>query len=298
MVTDNHYRWDFIGLSTDTKPTPSTSSKVSDGSTFYCSDNSKLYVWYKTQWYERTAPSSGSSYTAGDGITISDDTISVDTTTIQPKLTAGSNITIEDDTISATDTTYSAFTGTDGTVAGAAGLVPAPATTDAGKFLKADGSWSAAGGGVTTLTSADYNYPVNNPSSVALWLLDAGAYDVGEAGLSVKIDINTTISEYVGSHFEVFYAGGSNPECSIIRYTPYLEVNRVRISDGQARGKYSVIDTLTSQPITASSSPLSARQGKVLNDKFGGMQLVKISQTDYDNLSTKDPNTLYIITGA
>ena len=53
MVTENHYRWDFIGLSTDDKPTPATSPKVVDGSTFYCSDTSKLYVFCKTQWYER-----------------------------------------------------------------------------------------------------------------------------------------------------------------------------------------------------------------------------------------------------
>ena len=59
MVTDNHYRWDFIGLSTDEKPTPAASYKVTDGSTFYCSDNSKLYVWYKNQWYERTATGGG-----------------------------------------------------------------------------------------------------------------------------------------------------------------------------------------------------------------------------------------------
>lgn len=66
----------------------------------------------------------------------------------QDTLTAGSNITIaSDNTISATDTTYSAFTGTDGQTAGTAGLVPAPATTDAGKFLKADGTWDTAGGG-------------------------------------------------------------------------------------------------------------------------------------------------------
>lgn len=55
----NHYRWDFIGLSTDSKPTPATSEKVTDGSTFYCSDNSKLYVWYKNQWYEKTATGGG-----------------------------------------------------------------------------------------------------------------------------------------------------------------------------------------------------------------------------------------------
>lgn len=155
MVTDNHYRWDFIGLSTDEKPTPATSDKVVDGSTFYCSDNSKLYVFCKTQWYEKTATGGGgggTTYTAGDGIDITNDTISVDTTTIQPKLTAGTNITIdENNEISATDTTYSNFTGTDGTAAGVAGLVPAPATTDAGKFLKADGTWDSAGGSSITV---------------------------------------------------------------------------------------------------------------------------------------------------
>ena len=42
---------------------------------------------------------------------------------------------------------YTAFVGTDGETAGAAGLVPAPATTDADKFLKSDGTWDTAGGG-------------------------------------------------------------------------------------------------------------------------------------------------------
>ena len=76
-----HYRWDFIGLSTDQKPTPATSEKVVDGSTFYCSDNSKLYVYCKDQWYEKTATGGGgTTYTAGDGITITEDEISVDPT--------------------------------------------------------------------------------------------------------------------------------------------------------------------------------------------------------------------------
>ena len=96
-MVDNHYRWDFIGLSTDEKPTPETSEKVANGSTFYCSDNSKLYVWYNTQWYEKVIEGGGggTSYTAGTGISISNNEISVDTTTIQPKLTAGTNITID-----------------------------------------------------------------------------------------------------------------------------------------------------------------------------------------------------------
>lgn len=147
-----HYRWDFVGLSTDTKPTPETSEKVVDGSTFYCSDTSKLYVFCKTRWYERKAlgggGGGGTSYTAGNGIDITDDIISVDSEVVQDKLIAGSNVSISaQNVISATDTTYSAFTGTDGTAAGTAGLVPAPATTDTDKFLKSDGTWATAGGG-------------------------------------------------------------------------------------------------------------------------------------------------------
>lgn len=47
-------RWDFIGLSTDDKPS-SDNPKVTDGSTFYEADTSKLYFWTKNQWYEKTS---------------------------------------------------------------------------------------------------------------------------------------------------------------------------------------------------------------------------------------------------
>lgn len=126
--------------------------------------------------------------TAGSNITIaSDNTISATDTTY----TAGTNVSISSgNVISATDTTYSNFVGTDGTAAGAAGLVPAPATTDAGKFLKADGTWDTAGGGggggsIKVLTSADINWPTNNPTGIALWKLDPGIYRIGENGLDI-----------------------------------------------------------------------------------------------------------------
>lgn len=83
------------------------------------------------------------TYTAGTNIQISNQNVisATDTT-----YTAGANVQISaNNEISATDTTYSNFVGTDGTAAGTAGLVPAPATTDAGKFLKADGTWDDAG---------------------------------------------------------------------------------------------------------------------------------------------------------
>lgn len=61
MVTDNHYRWDFIGLSTDEKPTPANSEKVVDGSTYYCADTSTLYVYCRDRWYEKSETGGGSS---------------------------------------------------------------------------------------------------------------------------------------------------------------------------------------------------------------------------------------------
>ena len=45
-------------------------------------------------------------------------------------------------TIALTDTTYSAFGGATSSVAGSAGLVPAPTTSDPDKFLKGDGTWA------------------------------------------------------------------------------------------------------------------------------------------------------------
>lgn len=57
--------------------------------------------------------------------------------------TAGANIQISaQNVISATDTTYSAFTGATSSVAGSAGLVPAPTTSDPDKYLKGDGTWA------------------------------------------------------------------------------------------------------------------------------------------------------------
>ena len=173
-MVNNHFRWDFIGLSTDEKPTADTSSKVTDGSTFYCSDNSKLYVWYKDQWYEKTVSGGGGgggSYSAGDGIDITNNTISVDTDTIQEKLTASTGIDITNNTISVdTDTIQEKLT--------------------AGTGINiTDNTISATGGGgsslVHVLTANDYNYPVDNPTSVNAGMMGVGIYFIADGTVNV-----------------------------------------------------------------------------------------------------------------
>ena len=134
MVTQ-HYRWDFIGLSTDIKP-DSTNPKVANGSTYYESDTSKLYVWYNNQWYEKTA--TGGSY----------------------ELPIASSTTL-------------------GGVKVGEGL-----SIDSGGVLSASG-----GGGdflpFKVLTTADYNYPEDNPEYLNVTTLPIGIYRMeGYQGLN------------------------------------------------------------------------------------------------------------------
>lgn len=81
-------------------------------------------------------------YYSFDTTLTSDSTFQFAKSEVQRKLTAGTNITINGTTISATDTTYSNFVGATSSVAGTAGLVPAPTTSDPDKFLKGDGTWA------------------------------------------------------------------------------------------------------------------------------------------------------------
>lgn len=68
MTIQQKTRWDFIGLSTDSKPT-ADDAKVTDGSTFYEADTSKLYFWTKGEWYEKQATGGGGGGgTTGTGI--------------------------------------------------------------------------------------------------------------------------------------------------------------------------------------------------------------------------------------
>ncbi len=117
-------------------------------------------------------------------------------TKFQEKLIPGTNVTIGPDgkTISATDTTYSNFTGTDGQTAGAAGLVPAPATTDANKVLGAGGSWVDGLG-----TATFWGQTANNGVVSGDILLGANLGRDGVAKASVedtRYDAGVSVTEY------------------------------------------------------------------------------------------------------
>ena len=130
------------------------------------------------------------TYTAGANITINNGEISATNTTYS----AGTNISISSgNVISATDTTYSAFTGTDGTSAGTSGLVPAPATTDADKYLKSDGTWATVSSGTTYTAGANITISANNEISATDTTYSAGTgiSISGTNEISTNAQVNT-----------------------------------------------------------------------------------------------------------
>lgn len=180
--------------------------------------------------------------------------------------------------------TYDVFTGTDGTTAGTKGLVPAPATTDAGKFLKADGTWDEAGGGIKTLTTADYNWPTTGTKTqIALWLLEPGIYKSKTSGSSLQITpvsgMNATLN---GDEIVIITKSGNNSILSIYPYNhaTYKGLNMFAANSSTGAKKSlggfnnsilttgSVYDNLNA---TYDYLPLSANQGRILNAYIGDL---------------------------
>lgn len=165
---------------------------------------------------DNTISAKDTTYTAGNGINIESDEISIDNSVVQEKLEAGENIAIDgniisakdtlytagdnisisdENVISATDTTYNNFVGTDGQTAGTAGLVPAPATTDADKFLKSDGTWATAGGG----GGGDTVYSNKTTSNSAT----GGAVYIGNLNASQQEQPDPTTTD---NHYKYYWA--------------------------------------------------------------------------------------------
>ena len=132
------------------------------------------------------------TYREYDATATTDTTFYYSSTEVQLKLTAGANVSISGNTISATDTTYSDFVGTDGTAVGTAGLVPAPAITDAGKFLKADGTWDTAGGSGPTVVQTTGTSTTDVMSQDATTKI---AFSDGSAQQKIRIGSGASVTQ-------------------------------------------------------------------------------------------------------
>lgn len=56
-----------------------------------------------------------------------------------------------------------------------------------------------------------------------------------------------------------------------------------------------VMSSAITTSVTSSSTDAQVPSAKAVNDKLGGLSIVKLSQSEYDSLATKDNSTLYVI---
>jgi len=163
----------------------------------------------------------------------------------------------------------------------------------------------SGGGGITELTSADYDYPDANPTSVALWRLPSGVYtaranvrtasSATRAGDYGGMFFVSQLSANVGDNVLVLANyGGTGGQDTKLEYD-------YTYSDGTAWPNQSgisfidsreVVDNLTS---TRTDYVLSANQGKVLKDMIDALPtgggVTELTSADY-NWPTDNPTSV------
>jgi hypothetical protein len=246
---------------------------------------------------------------------------------------------------------YTNFIGTDGTSAGANGLVPAPAVADAGKFLNANGSWETVQAGPTVVQNTGgsiTNVMSQNATTGMVFADPATVSKVRIASGSISGTNSITIGKFstgVGA-YAVSIGSGSDGSSGPNSGDSSVSIGRsARFTGGAggsvgkrgiAIGAYSKVATAGNGAIALGSYSYATEQGQMdistlattntegynnsqyrlltglydgqnahdavtlgqLNTRLDNLTLLKISQTDYDNLQNKDANTLYVITGA
>lgn len=155
-----------------------------------------------------------------------------------------------------------------------------------GLTLDANGELSFEGGGggsselAHKLTTADYNYPASSPNSIALWLLEPGVYwrDTNDS-VSIKWIASGTEFELNTHLYTTYIVGGKYAtNRTIVALSSGSSsssqagwVYNAKLSNGSAVNSQRILwDASTQDSLTSTNTwrPLSANQGKVLNEKI------------------------------
>ena len=268
-----------------------------------------LYVSYAYNWaaYGFLFSSGGLDILSYTGGALSSSTYHYSEFIAQRQLTAGANITIDaNNEISATDTTYSAFVGTDGVDPGTAGLVPAPATTDADKFLKSDGTWDTVSAGPTVVQTtgtsttdvmsqnATTSMVYANPASLEQIRIGKNASASGSVSVAIGYGASAgqTSSVAIGRNATTTRAGEMNIGTGFYNNgynnTKYRVLGGVHDAvDGHDATTLNQLDGRVKQNAGAPTTSTVGTVGQLLEDTTNGKlyQCTAIDTTDPNNPS-------------
>lgn len=239
----------------------------------------------------------GSSYTAGDGIDITNNEISVDTTTIQPKLTAGTNITIDEDNVISAEGGGATVVQTTGQ--STTDVMSQKAVTDmvfagglTGKVQIGAGASVSAGGNSSAIAIG------TTASATGLNNTAIGTSATASNSYSLAVGWNSTASNNNAVALGRKATASGQNSIAIGWNATATQQGQFDISLGtnQTAGYNSSNYRLLTGLYDPQNAHDAATKGYV-DTKLGSLTLVSLTQAAYDALTTKDPNTLYIITG-
>ena len=121
-------------------------------------------------------------------------------------------------------------------------------------------------------------------------------------GLSVK-NPNTfyIITDAQGGDLSNYYTKGETDTLLGEKQPTLVSGTNIKTINNESLLGEGNIDIVETSAVTTSMSSTSTDtqvpSAKAVYDQLGGLKLVKLTQSQYDALQTKDPNTLYIING-
>lgn len=133
-------------------------------------------------------------------------------------------------------------------------------------YVTADLMWDCMSGAVPTINGKNGNVITLDGSDI---LVTGYSKASSESVIAVSDDINTALG----------------------KLEKRADLNKSLANTKVA--KTDVVDNLTS---TDTDKPLSAKQGKTLNDMLGGKSIVVTTRTAYDAMASHDANTIYFFT--
>ena len=110
----------------------------------------------------------------------------------------------------------------------------------------------------------------------------------------VRVDPKTPTSNYTQLNLYLEKNGGGSQ--SLFTYVKAINGKSITSQNNNNLEGFSLIETSAiTTSISSSSTDAQVPSAKAVNDKLGGLSIVKLTQAEYDALATKDSSTLYVI---
>ena len=250
----------------------------------------------------------GSTYTAGRGISIANDTISF---SLPISAGTGSNSIIEGNGTKASgfsshaEGSYSNARGSYSHAEGFGANANGASSHAEGGATNADGSYSHAEGDTTT-AKGNYSH-TEGRNTIANNLVEhaSGQYNnsvsatttFGDSGNTLFSVGNGTSNSARHNAFEIRQNGDIylTKDGQDVKLQDQLGGSSITVDTALDSGSTNPVENRVIYNKIDEVEQVTAAGLNALNDNFGGLKLVKLTQAEYNALATKDSSTLYII---